>query len=40
MRPNRFSHLDAFPCLGTGKLDLRKAAGSGGRTQRSGRLRG
>jgi hypothetical protein len=24
MRPNRFFHIVAFACLGTGKLDLRK----------------
>jgi len=23
--PNQFFHLDTLPCLGTGKLDLRKA---------------
>jgi hypothetical protein len=24
-RPDQFFHIDAFPYLGTGKLDLRKA---------------
>ena len=24
-RADQFFHLEAFPCLGTGKLDLRKA---------------
>jgi hypothetical protein len=25
MRPEQFFHIDALPCLGIGKLDLRKA---------------